>query len=101
MEHFSVFLTCIKLPHGFKTFVLSIFEWLFKTGFTIYINSITENIVVIILAKLIKVLFTVTNYLLSRIVMCKSVFFINLQSLKTIVLKIFLGVLELYTNLPL
>ena len=78
MEHFSVFLTCIKLSHGFKTFVLSIFEWLLKKGFTVYINSITENIVVIILAKLIKVLFTVTNYLLSRIVMCKSVFFINL-----------------------
>ena len=25
----------IKVPHGFKTFVLSIFEWLLKTGFTL------------------------------------------------------------------
>ena len=27
-EHSTVFLNCIKLPHGFKTFVLFIFEWL-------------------------------------------------------------------------
>ena len=31
----SVFLTCIKVPHVFKTFVLSIFEWLLKTGPTV------------------------------------------------------------------
>ena len=24
-----------KLPHGFKTFVLSIFEWPLKTGLTV------------------------------------------------------------------
>ena len=28
-------LTCIKLPHDLKTFVLSIFEWPLKTGFTV------------------------------------------------------------------
>ena len=28
MEHSAVQLTCIKIPHGFLTFVLSIFEWL-------------------------------------------------------------------------
>ena len=28
-------LTCIKLPHGLKTLVLSIFEWPLKTGFTV------------------------------------------------------------------
>ena len=27
MKHSALLLTCIKLPHGFKTFVLSIFEW--------------------------------------------------------------------------
>ena len=27
-EHSAVLLTCIKLPHSFKTFVWSIFEWL-------------------------------------------------------------------------
>ena len=38
-EHSAILLTCIKLPHGFKTFVLSIFEWPLKTGFTVYDNS--------------------------------------------------------------
>ena len=35
MEHSAVLLTCIKVPHGFKTFVLYIFESLLKTGFTV------------------------------------------------------------------
>ena len=35
VEHSVVLLTCIALPHGFKTFVLSIFEWPLKTGFTV------------------------------------------------------------------
>ena len=30
-----ILLTFIKLPFFFKTFVLSIFEWLFKTGSTV------------------------------------------------------------------
>ena len=34
-EHSAILLTCIELPHGFKTFVLSIFEWPLKTGFTV------------------------------------------------------------------
>ena len=34
-ERSAVLLTCIKLPHGFKTFILSIFEWPLKTGFTV------------------------------------------------------------------
>ena len=33
--HSAVLLTCIKLPHSFKTFVFSIFEWPLKTGFTV------------------------------------------------------------------
>ena len=32
--HSATLLTFIKLPFGIKTFVLSIFEWLLKTGFT-------------------------------------------------------------------
>ena len=35
-EHSAVLLTCIKLPNGFKTFVLCIFVWPLKTGFTVY-----------------------------------------------------------------
>ena len=37
MEHSAVLLTCIELPNGFKTFVLSIYEWPLKTGFTVSI----------------------------------------------------------------
>ena len=36
MKNSAVLLTCIKLPSGSKTFVLSIFEWQLKTGFTVY-----------------------------------------------------------------
>ena len=34
-EHSAILLTCIKLPHDFKTFVVSISEWPLKTGFTV------------------------------------------------------------------
>ena len=34
-EHSAILSTCIKLPSVFKNFVLSIFECLFKTGFTV------------------------------------------------------------------
>ena len=37
MEHSAILLTFIKLPFVFKTFVLSIFEWPFYTGFTVCI----------------------------------------------------------------
>ena len=33
-EHSAILLTFIKLPFVIKIFVLSIFEWLFYTGFT-------------------------------------------------------------------
>ena len=33
----AILSTFIKLPFVFKTFVLSIFEWPLKTGFTVYI----------------------------------------------------------------
>ena len=35
IEHSAILSTCIKLPFVFKTFVLSIFEWRLKTGFTV------------------------------------------------------------------
>ena len=35
-EHSAILSTFIKLPFVFKIFVLSIFEWLFYTGFTLY-----------------------------------------------------------------
>ena len=34
-EHSAILSTCIKLAHGFKTFVLSFFAWPLKTGFPI------------------------------------------------------------------
>ena len=36
MEHSPILSTFIKLPIVFKTFVLSNFEWLLKTGFTVF-----------------------------------------------------------------
>ena len=35
-EHSAILLTSIKLPFVIKTVVLSIFEWPFYTGFTVY-----------------------------------------------------------------
>ena len=35
VEHPAILLTCIKLLLGFKTIVLSIFEWPLKTGFNV------------------------------------------------------------------
>ena len=35
-EHSAILLTCIKLPFVIKIFVLSIFEWSFYTGLTVY-----------------------------------------------------------------
>ena len=34
-EHSAILSTFIKLPFVFKTFVLSMFEWPLKTGFTV------------------------------------------------------------------
>ena len=38
-EHSAILSTFIKLPYVFKTFVLSIFEWPLKTGFTVYFKN--------------------------------------------------------------
>ena len=35
VEHSAILLTFIKLPFVIKTFVLSIFDWPFYTGFTV------------------------------------------------------------------
>ena len=37
LQSAAVPLTCINLPHGFKTFALSIFEWPIKKCFTVSI----------------------------------------------------------------
>ena len=42
-EHSAILSTCIKLPHGFKTFVLSIFEWPLKTGFTVHSKKLKNT----------------------------------------------------------
>ena len=34
-EHSAILLTFINLPFAIKTFVLSIFKWLLKLGFTV------------------------------------------------------------------
>ena len=46
-EHSAILSTIIKLPVVIKTFVLSIFEWPFYTGFTVQINTKIENYVII------------------------------------------------------
>ena len=35
-KHYAILSTVIKLPYVIKIFVLSIFKWLFYTGFTVY-----------------------------------------------------------------
>ena len=47
-EHSAILSTFIKLPFSIKTFVLSIFKWLLKTGFTVKENlwvQLTEVVV--------------------------------------------------------
>ena len=48
-EHSAVLATFIKLPFVFKNFVLSIFEWPPKAGFTVLLNinePVHENLVI-------------------------------------------------------
>ena len=42
-EHSAILLTFIKLSFVIKIFVLSIFEWLLKTGFTVFINTVDSK----------------------------------------------------------
>ena len=41
-EHSAVLSTFIKLTFVYKTFVFSIFEWLLKTGFTIFERKMSK-----------------------------------------------------------
>ena len=57
-EHSAILSTFIKLPFVIKVYVLSIFEWPLKTGFTVYNDkcgphSIVKNI-------MLKAIFSVT-----------------------------------------
>ena len=48
-EHSVILLTFIKLPFVIKTFVLSIFEWPFYTGFTVFkLDKIKKMILIMI-----------------------------------------------------
>ena len=42
LEHSAIHLTFIKLPFVIKIFVLSIFEWPFKTGFCCVVQMVTS-----------------------------------------------------------
>ena len=37
-EHTAILSTCMKLPFVIKIFVLSLFEWPLKTGFTVRVH---------------------------------------------------------------
>ena len=43
-EHSAILSTSIKLPFVIKIFVLSIFEWPLKTGFTVFSSTVTVKI---------------------------------------------------------
>ena len=43
-EHSAILSTFIKLPVVIKTFVLSNFEWLFYTGFTVLKSKLVDNL---------------------------------------------------------
>ena len=45
LEHSAILSTFIKLPIIIKIFILSIFEWLFYTGFTVNCGSTIVNAV--------------------------------------------------------
>ena len=47
-EHSPTLLTFIKLPFVIKTFVLSIFEWSLKTGFTILYGDLVYRFKIIV-----------------------------------------------------
>ena len=42
-EHSAILSTFIKLPFSIKTFVLSIFKWPLKTGFTVCIKDLAQR----------------------------------------------------------
>ena len=57
-EHSAILSTFIKLPLVIKTFVLSIFEWLFYTGFTVVLCTLGNFLRCCYLLKFFKLLKT-------------------------------------------
>ena len=47
MEHSAILSTFIKLPIVIKIFVLSIFEWPLKTGFTVYEYCVSNSYIMV------------------------------------------------------
>ena len=43
-EHSAILSTFIKLPFVINIFVLSIFEWPLKTGFTVYLITLMSHV---------------------------------------------------------
>ena len=43
-EHSAILLTFINLPFAIKTFVMSIFEWPLKTGFTVIRWEVSQSL---------------------------------------------------------
>ena len=74
-EHSAILLTFIKLPFVVKTFVLSIFGWPLKTGFTVFDNlppcssapsgAICQGEHSAILSTFIKLPFVIKTFVLS------------------------------------
>ena len=46
LEHSAILSTFVTLPFVIKIFVLSIFEWPLKTGFTVYYSKYAGRIIV-------------------------------------------------------
>ena len=42
-KHSAILMTFIKLPVVIKTFILSIFEWTFYTGFTVAAHAVISS----------------------------------------------------------
>ena len=51
LEHSAILSTFIKLPFVIKIFVLSVFEWPFKTGFTVFIFKVSYSRVMWVYAE--------------------------------------------------
>ena len=56
-EHSAILLTFIKLPFVIKIFVLSVFEWLFYTGFTAIVVQAYSLKIDYLSVKFISILF--------------------------------------------
>ena len=72
-EHSAICSTCIKPPSVFKTFVLSIFEWPLKTGYTVCIKlpSVFKTFVLSFFEWPLKTGFTVCRFRGKTVMRCK------------------------------